>query len=696
MPIFQPILEQRNAPTMVRPGVQDNSTASLISSFGEQAIDLYTGYQEAKLEKGIKTDVESYFNSQQQYQEDEQAGIEAMGIRTGIDEYWNQFDANIDDANTLEKSYQAKINRYKTAMEQGSMSISELEARILSTTREAINRNPGLTDILLKRADRTLELSGASSYIKAAKSEAIDKQAAQQQFINSSMVDARGKGIDPLADPNWYQKLIRINQDEAVLKLEQETLKSGQIQDEKLASTWIGENQTRTIPAVYTSLSSTLTNLLAQKDVNGQKIPWETARLQMKDLVINAREEFFTDVNTIRTKTGVPFITVPGIKDYVDSKLKAFDEIEKSFDGFGSGDEAKRWLSNQRDLKESQQKLAVMGVVNVPAIDSINKLFTAVPALQNRLQYQKDANGKPLLDSYLVAASNMASVSFNPNLTNSGMDGKPIGINVLDTSLEAGNTGLDVSKELESNITTIYKGLSDPTITKDRNILNFATHAIASLASSKNQEAIKQLSPDGRRTATNLIEEYLGQVKTQSTLRIQELEGRGIKLQWDLLPDGTWNLEYAQGSAKDDKALSEMNKVFAGHLNNAQKAFSYVFGKSDWRQTSRDFFIPRYMGEVDTSVAKSLKDMSKGSAETPSQLSSEQLKSIGIDMPTSDWQIPPEVQATRDKTRIRVLREEINDYSKQLEKETDPVKRKMAKDNIKAVMKELEILEKGK
>lgn len=696
MPIFQPILEQRNATTMVRPGVQDNSTASLISSFGEQAIDLYTGYQEAKLEKGIKTDIESYFNSQQQYQEGEQAGIESMGIRTGIDEYWNQFDANINDANTLEKSYQAKINRYKTAMEQGSMSISELEARILSTTREAINRNPGLTDILLKRADRTLELSGASSYIKAAKSEAIDKQAAQQQFINSSMVDARGKGIDPLADPNWYQKLIRINQDEAVLKLEQETLKSGQIQDEKLASTWIGENQTRTIPAVYTSLSSTLTNLLAQKDVNGQKIPWETARLQMKDLVINAREEFFTDVNTIRTKTGVPFITVPGIKDYVDSKLKAFDEIEKSFDGFGSGDEAKRWLSNQRDLKESQQKLAVMGVVNVPAIDSINKLFTAVPALQNRLQYQKDANGKPLLDSYLVAASNMASVSFNPNLTNSGMDGKPIGINVLDTSLEAGNTGLDVSKELESNITTIYKGLSDPTITKDRNILNFATHAIASLASSKNQEAIKQLSPDGRRTATNLIEEYLGQVKTQSTLRIQELEGRGIKLQWDLLPDGTWNLEYAQGSAKDDKALSEMNKVFAGHLNNAQKAFSYVFGKSDWRQTSRDFFIPRYMGEVDTSVAKSLKDMSKGSAETPSQLSSEQLKSIGIDMPTSDWQIPPEVQATRDKTRIRVLREEINDYSKQLEKETDPVKRKMAKDNIKAVMKELEILEKGK
>ena len=135
-------------------------------------VEAYTGYQGAQLEGAIEQQTQDFFSQNQAYDEGMQAGIDAQGVRIGIDKQWDNFDAKIEDVNVLEKGFKEKMDKYASAMKQGKMSADQLYARIIATTREHVSRNPWLQKELLKTADDYLELTGLGGYIKEAQKNA--------------------------------------------------------------------------------------------------------------------------------------------------------------------------------------------------------------------------------------------------------------------------------------------------------------------------------------------------------------------------------------------------------------------------------------------------------------------------------------------------------------------------------------------
>lgn len=195
MPIFQPQLQDRSAPTYIKPGVVDKSTAGLISDLGGMALDAYKGYQIADIERQQEETMNAYLTGNvEHFDPAAQQAIDEAGKDVGIaaiaeEEAWNlaaktpegAFDAITSAEQNLAKS-QKKLS---AALEQGVITGDEFNARIMSNLREAINRNPGFEQELVNQTRRVMEYSGMSDFMKLVNSQkdAASEQAKQMMGI---------------------------------------------------------------------------------------------------------------------------------------------------------------------------------------------------------------------------------------------------------------------------------------------------------------------------------------------------------------------------------------------------------------------------------------------------------------------------------------------------------------------------------
>ena len=139
---FQQDIGGIGVPNIVQQGVTDSSTASLISTIGEAAIEANRGYEEARLQKGIDQEIESLVNQETTQQP-------------------NPVDTNASfgptrQASETEKGLEQNVGGLRRSMETGAITYTEFRARTEALTREAINRLPGRADSFRNILSNTL------------------------------------------------------------------------------------------------------------------------------------------------------------------------------------------------------------------------------------------------------------------------------------------------------------------------------------------------------------------------------------------------------------------------------------------------------------------------------------------------------------------------------------------------------------
>jgi len=574
MATFQPILNKSSTNPFISPGVQDNSMAQLIGDLGKMGVEAYTGYQGAQLEGAIEQETLDFFSQNQAYDEGVQAGVDAEGVSKGIDSFWKGAETNIadvNDLNVLERGFREKMDKYASAMKQGKMSADQLYARIIATTREHVSRNPWLQKELLKTADNYLELTGLGGYIKEAQKNAKETADFQAKIVEQEAKYAATVGIDPLTDPLWMdktrQRRITIsNYEDKKKQLEMiKEMRPGMLGN-------LISNMEQLRPATFMSLQDKAVAITTSLDQNGKPLPWDVQKMQLQNLW----NTYVSDTRSAFVRADPTSISDPNISEY----LKWMGEESKNFIGelqnMKSGEEAAKWLENRQKLVSAQEKLVVSGAVNRDALQVFGNMIQYMPEpARNRVL-------SLMLPQTMSAANSIFSKVAPLDMTTSALP-------VLDVILEAGKAGRPIGTELGAFIQSSTKGINNPNIVKTPiEKLNYLKDINARMASVNELANLKQLSPEDREAAVKLTQEY----KDIAMFNAQkQIEDSGLTLEWNQLPNGDFTLTYAPGSKKDDAALAKLNTTFAGHINNAHKALSHLYGRTDYNAVFKEIFM---------------------------------------------------------------------------------------------------------
>ncbi len=613
MATFQPILNQSSTNPFISPGVQDNSMAQLIGDLGKMGVEAYTGYQGAQLEGAIEQETLDFFSQNQAYDEGVQAGIDAEGVSKGIDSFWKGAETNIadvNDLNVLERGFREKMDKYASAMKQGKMSADQLYARIISTTREHVSRNPWLQKELLKTADNYLELTGLGGYIKEAQKNAKETADFQAKVIEQEAKYAATVGIDPLTDPLWMdktrQRRITIsNYEDKKKQLEMiKEMRPGMLGN-------LISNMEQLRPATFMSLQDKAVAITTSLDQNGKPLPWDVQKMQLQNLW----NTYVSDTRSAFVRADPTSISDPNVSEY----LKWMGEESKNFitelQNMKSGEEATKWFENRQKLISAQEKLVISGAVNRDALQVFGNMIQYMPEpARNRVL-------SLMLPQTMSAANSIFSRIAPLDMTTSALP-------VLDVILEAGKAGRPIGTELGAFIQSSTKGINDPNIVKTPiEKLKYLSGINAKMASVNELANLKQLSPEDREAAVKLTQEYKdiamfnAQKGDSKREGLESLAARGVNLEWNQLPNGDFTLTYAPGSKKDDAALAKLNTTFAGHINNAHKALSHLYGRTDYNAVFKEIFMGQSQpGQTKTSnptlnVASTLKSLQSIAAE---------------------------------------------------------------------------------
>jgi len=690
MATFQPILNQSSTRPFISPGVQDNSMAQLIGDLGKMGVEAYTGYQGAQLEGAIEQETLDFFSQNQAYDEGVQAGVDAEGVSKGIDSFWKGAEtniANVNDLNVLERGFREKMDKYASAMKQGKMSADQLYARIISTTREHVSRNPWLQKELLKTADNYLELTGLGGYIKEAQKNAKETADFQAKIVEQEAKYAATVGIDPLTDPLWMDKtrqrrIIISNYENKKKQLEMiKEMRPGMLGN-------LISNMEQLRPATFMSLQDKAVAITTSLDQNGKTLPWDVQKMQLQNLWNN----YISDTRSAFVRADPTSISDPNVSEY----LKWMGEESKNFitelQNMKSGEEATKWFENRQKLISAQEKLVVSGAVNRDALQVFGNMIQYMPEpARNRVL-------SLMLPQTMSAANSIFSRIAPLDMTTSALP-------VLDVILEAGKAGRPIGTELGAFIQSSTKGINDPNIVKTPiEKLKYLSGINAKMASVNELANLKQLSPEDREAAVKLTQEY----KDIAMFNAQkQIEDSGLTLEWNQLPNGDFTLTYAPGSKKNDAALAKLNTTFAGHISNAHKALSHLYGRTDYNAVFKEIFMgesqPGQQAWEARTPEEAFKLFDDGTIDEPTyrtivrDMMGRQDQGSNLNIQASDPTIPTlspeakerpfrnnEQQALPKQTTPRVSVEKVKEnVKKNVEKVTGPITTSGAKDIYK-------------
>ena len=113
--------------------------------------------------------------------------------------------------NVVGEKHKETINKLSRAYKEGAItSLSDLEARVLKVTREAVNRTPGMAQEIMNHTQQVMHLSGVRGMVNP-NAKAAEQAAKQQQFLQQKMIAYATTNKIPvdLSNPDYEQ----LNQD---------------------------------------------------------------------------------------------------------------------------------------------------------------------------------------------------------------------------------------------------------------------------------------------------------------------------------------------------------------------------------------------------------------------------------------------------------------------------------------------------
>jgi len=222
---YDPVLQQSSAKPFISPGVASPSWGGVISDLVDTGMKTYEAVKTTDLWEKMQGDITGYLQNQTDAVNGTPVSQEALDAKTEFggqvaaeNAYWERAEGKDsfgnmsgnalvgwDEVDAVQRNMTQTFDKFVRAQEAGRMSVNELQTRIQSTVKTAAANNPLIQDQLIQQAQKYMEVTGASSWMKAKLS--LEEKAAKQEDDLYKQDEAWAKefGVS-MTRPTWREE----------------------------------------------------------------------------------------------------------------------------------------------------------------------------------------------------------------------------------------------------------------------------------------------------------------------------------------------------------------------------------------------------------------------------------------------------------------------------------------------------------
>jgi len=591
-----------NTPTYISPGIdlgkqqaeaisrKGAADVSLIKLAGDTAIDAYKGYQLADLEKEQEANIAAYGQSKVDKQtaiSEAETGVAANVSQ--LDAMWGKGDAapalGIDavDISDTEKSHQVSLLKLKSAYDQGVMSPSELNQRVLATTRTALTRNPGLKAELLTHSQQVLELSGIQQVVNYDQ-QVAETEAKRVQDIQKRVLDLADANDIPYQFDSRGQvtNFFQVKQAVDAIQVEKQAanaLKRGNVaKDEESKAGALSFARQFAGPAINGLISEANTEALVAFNGAGtdaQKLAYA------RNLYANVRA-------TVMNKVGY-LASEPVIKPHLEYMEKQLSVLEKNLESAKTGEDAAKIIKNQAGIMRDEGYMSFTKAAGITP-DNARALsgFLTGDAWLKLKQHNPETANKitQTVSNMIVGAAGAIGTDHTATLS-PGKYATPEFIK--QQAVAAGKGDLASQEVLDNTIKALGADLSNPkqfdnTPEGTAKKFKFYDDYIRQVGDVTAKDGMAKLSDGSRTQVAGHLAEYMDLTLKDMDKQIKSAESKGVKVVWKHLPDGRLSVE-----TSDPRFTQTLVQNYVSRVNSGLGAYANLQGV-DKKQAATTFY----------------------------------------------------------------------------------------------------------
>lgn len=589
------------AAKFVKQPVQDQSKNMMLGSALELAGEAYKGQQVASLEKAQESVIDEYLQPRQLEQD-----IGALEAAT--DNIWKRIDKDasyspdVADLTGIEKTLTEKLDKLRLAKEQGLMSPQDFTNRILATTREAVNRNPGLYNELKQHSSRVLEMSGIMDVVKA-DAKAMESRQKQVDDLNDRILNLAGQNNVPIyMSPSGYPDMGRIKTAVDKIQTQKQIVATaenfGKLDTEekkRVGRDFMSSGNGITLMnGKVDQLTSQFAGLLQQGgDVTG-------SLTQMRLMGEAAYQQYFQMLSPIVADS-------PAAKEALDYFRKQIDTTISFMEKATSKEDALKRSNSITTMMRNSNYQEASKMLNPDLLDMTTRILNTVGAPRI---LEKDP---ALMDNMIRTFGDLlGGVSGSPRVN---YDATVQGKNVVSQGLVAlAKEALTDTKALtyfEKAINTIATDVENPEkFTSTGQKFGFYEKLIRDLGDTTVKASISKLGTGTISQATGMIDDYMNLTIKDMWNQVLTWEKKGVTVEGDVLPDGRFIFK-----TSDRTATRDLNTRYSPRINDSLAAMTNLMGL-DSKSVAVNQFYPNYLAQfADDSDLVPLEIKSKSDAD---------------------------------------------------------------------------------
>jgi hypothetical protein len=566
------------AAKFVRQPVADTSKNILLGTALDMAGQAVEGYQMASLEREQEKVIDEYMGRRPEAFNEQT--IELAALKDSVDSIWEKA-GSVEEiessADPVEQEFRSRLDKFNKAKEQGVMSPSDFQTRILATTREAVNRSPGLYDKLLQHSKKVLGLSGIESVLDAD----IAKQKAQDDSLKNlrELADKLNVDYNHFApDYGDMQNRVRIRQQQISASEELDRgIKADAALTKEDAKAWVANQGTNLVAGDTFLLTRNASVMFAE--ATPQDYPKIKAKLRLD--ATERHNAFVAKTNQLGIRND------PTTAALIEDHKKTLDYVLETIDGLESGADAEKALTHAYNIIEKTQELGLAKRYNIGAMNLMKKIPEAVwtkllvtPGSENLtklMTLSQDIFNEAV--SSPMAVDSLSTYSSDP----ANPEAVIAGIGIVDGTKDEGELATNSSKVLNF----FHSGMQDGNFKTEEDKVKYLDSVFKQLADPKRKDKLKFAYAQAQANAFKMTDEYFQTVGTWREKKFNEALTDDIAVYADVLPDGRLTFR-----SSDPKTQAEFNSKFATRINDGIGAMSNLMGIS--RSEATTTILPRY------------------------------------------------------------------------------------------------------
>lgn len=555
--------------SFISQGVEDRSgeifikaNTSLISDVGKMGVEAYRGYNLA----GVDTEQQKVIQEYMDRRNPEQLKLDASALKQADISLFNQPGTTPEELAPVQQRFNDTMSRYKKAMDQGVMSPEEFSTRTLTVLRDAVTKNPGMMAELSDQANKVLELSGITSFVKQDIADRAKIASAHQQIFEYDMSIAKQYNIPIPRNNDGSVDILTLRKENAKVQMEQKVVEDADRQDK------FTEDQFRTHGTIYATGLINNANNLAISILNDPSIPYEKALFNINGVLDSVEQSFATNPKVMRI---IDKPSVNSTHTYIKDQIGAIKENIKKF---ASKEDAATYLKNSTNMLRDQQYQDLAKTVNPQAVEVLSKLLSTV-GVADLISSRPEVK----VQLFNTAKNLISGLPTGGSIGYEGVGSKNLAIQTFNSlAVDAGKEG--DTKNLEALSNTIKSINWDSKNMPVDKKFSFYGDYIKALGSPVNKVGISKLDGNAISLATESVSDYM-KLNTSDFLSIvQGYRDKGIKITVDPLPDGRISVH------SDNKQVQEeLTQKHIIRINDSLSAYANLTG-SDTKSIAPKFY----------------------------------------------------------------------------------------------------------